>query len=331
MRLETDPRSPFAVVVPLYNAERFIGRALASVASQTHPPREVIVVDDGSSDDGPAIVRAWNGVRLLSQSNAGAGPARRTGISTSTAPWIAFLDADDIWSPVHLAALQRIIHDVPEAGLIATRYREVDNGTVERELRPGQLPRIRPGRRIDYFRMAGRRIGVVWVSAAAVRRDAHEDVGGFADLSLPADTEFWARVALRHPVAVSRSRTVLYVRGTGGLMEQQAALPRGPVDWVPLRDSTPSIRSTVAGLDRRHDGIMLRSVELYIDGRATSTWRTVLIRADQRWARRRLVELTHPFHWSAWPFALAASVPLPLGRMLAEGWRRLKWRPGPPR
>lgn len=322
MRL--DPCAEISVVIPLYNAERFISRALTQVERQTLAPREVVVVDDGSTDSGPDRVAAFPGVQLVRQSNAGAGPARNTGVAMTTAPWVAFLDADDVWLPDHLAALLRIARDVPAAGLVSTDHLEVMDPDV-----PARLSRSRGGARrgheIDYFRRAGRRIGIVWISAVAVRRAAFDDVGGFAPISLPADIEFLARIALRHPVAVSRARTALYVRNTGGLMERAAAraVPKAP-EWVPLLELTPSIRATIAGRDLRRPEVSWRSIELYIDGRVTSGWRRVLLESTQHDARRRWTELHRPFHWSAWAFIIAMWTPPSVGLLAADAFRRMR-------
>ncbi len=90
-----------SVVIPLFNKADFIGRALSSTLNQSHPPLEVIVVDDGSTDAGPEIVRGFklDSVRLLKQPNSGPGPARNRGMREARGKYIAFLDADDEWSP----------------------------------------------------------------------------------------------------------------------------------------------------------------------------------------------------------------------------------------
>ena len=98
------------VVVPLYNGGPFIEEALRSVNQQTRQADEVIVVDDGSSDDGPAIVRRLAGefpVWLITQANAGQSAARNVGVEQAHGDVVAFLDQDDIWYPDHLERLVR--------------------------------------------------------------------------------------------------------------------------------------------------------------------------------------------------------------------------------
>jgi glycosyltransferase involved in cell wall biosynthesis len=99
-----------SVVVPTHNGERYIAEALDSILAQTAPPAEIIVVDDGSTDEGPRIARSYGArVNVLHQANAGAAAARNTGVAAVTQPYIAFLDHDDLWTPhkleLQLAAL----------------------------------------------------------------------------------------------------------------------------------------------------------------------------------------------------------------------------------
>lgn len=105
------------VVIPAYQSVRTIDRALASVVSQTAPPKTAIVVDDGSSDGTEMAADAWrdkmNGIELqiIRQTNAGAGAARNRALQEATTRYVAFLDADDEWLPDHLRASLRYIVD----------------------------------------------------------------------------------------------------------------------------------------------------------------------------------------------------------------------------
>ena len=113
-----------SVVIPAYNAQGFIADALESLARQTEPPREVIVIDDGSRDETSAAVRSWAASRELTfelhlhrQDNGGIAAARNHGISRSHGAWIALLDADDIWDERHVELLFAGLQHKPEAVL----------------------------------------------------------------------------------------------------------------------------------------------------------------------------------------------------------------------
>jgi glycosyltransferase involved in cell wall biosynthesis len=93
-----------SVVIPAYQSAAYLSATLASVFAQTHAPREVIVVDDGSTDATVSVAQA-GGAHVIVQPNSGPSAARNRGIAAATSPWIAFIDSDDLWEP---AALQRL-------------------------------------------------------------------------------------------------------------------------------------------------------------------------------------------------------------------------------
>ena len=102
--------STFSVVIPTFNRSRLLTRAIESTLAQTIRPGEVIVVDDGSTDDTAAVCRKYQGrVTYLRQDNQGAAAARNTGIRLACHPWIAFLDSDDYWTVSHLERMAAAI------------------------------------------------------------------------------------------------------------------------------------------------------------------------------------------------------------------------------
>ena len=119
------PIPTVSVIIPLYNKGKYIGRALSSVLAQTHEPLEIIVVDDGSTDDGPEIVQKCKDPRtvLIRQENRGPGLARNAGLSMAKGKYIAFLDADDEWYPSFLeTGISYLENDELGVTLVATGY-----------------------------------------------------------------------------------------------------------------------------------------------------------------------------------------------------------------
>src|SRR5947207_1112090 len=96
-----------SVVIPAFNYARFLPAAIDSVLRQTFSDFEILVVDDGSTDDTPQVVASFTGprIRYIRQENAGLSAARNTGIRNARAPFVAFLDADDEWLPDFLATM----------------------------------------------------------------------------------------------------------------------------------------------------------------------------------------------------------------------------------
>jgi glycosyltransferase involved in cell wall biosynthesis len=119
---QAQPR--ISVVIPLYNKQAYVERAVASVLQSGYPAHDVIVVDDGSTDDGPQRVAAMGDprVRLIRQPNGGVAAARNRGISEAGGDYVAFLDADDYWTPEYLPAIVDLIARFPQCGLYATHF-----------------------------------------------------------------------------------------------------------------------------------------------------------------------------------------------------------------
>jgi glycosyltransferase involved in cell wall biosynthesis len=120
--------STISAIIPLHNGQRFIGHALASVASQTSPADEVIIVDDGSTDDGLAVVEQFSRtfpLKVIRKLRGGPSSARNLGIAQSTGSLVALLDQDDIWYPNHLRELTREFAD-GQSGSLGWTYSNLD-------------------------------------------------------------------------------------------------------------------------------------------------------------------------------------------------------------
>lgn len=109
----------FSVVIPLYNKSENITRTLKSVQEQTHTDFEIVIVNDGSTDDSVEKVEDFKDsrIKLYHKKNGGVSDARNYGISRSTRPFIAFMDADDLWKPNYLEEMAKLIEEYPEAGM----------------------------------------------------------------------------------------------------------------------------------------------------------------------------------------------------------------------
>ena len=128
VRPRPDPL-PVSVVIPGYNAERFIGATLATVHAQTARPTEIIVVDDGSTDRTPHIAKDL-GALVLHTNRTGPAGARNAGISAASTPWIALLDADDLWEPDKLEEQWLAIEACPNADIVFTDFSQGVPGEI---------------------------------------------------------------------------------------------------------------------------------------------------------------------------------------------------------
>ena len=185
-RFRSAPRtaaaSTISVIIPLFNGAPFIGEALRSVLDQTRPADEIIVVDDGSTDDGPAIVArlaAAGPIRLLSKPNGGQSAARNFGVARSRGDLIALLDQDDIWYPNHLAELSKPFRRTshPEIGWVYSNLDRVAmNGSMITRSFLSHLGTQHPKR--DLAQCLSEDMFVL-PSASLISRRAFDAVGGF--------------------------------------------------------------------------------------------------------------------------------------------------------
>jgi glycosyltransferase involved in cell wall biosynthesis len=110
-------------IVPVFNGERFLGEALDSILAQTHRPREIIVVDDGSTDRTPEVAALYRGrITYVRQANRGSAAAKNRGLGLARGQLVAFLDADDRWHPEKLARQRRRLLAHPDLSLCFTRF-----------------------------------------------------------------------------------------------------------------------------------------------------------------------------------------------------------------
>jgi glycosyltransferase involved in cell wall biosynthesis len=221
-RPETAGGPAVAVVVPTYQYGHFVGRAIDSALAQSHPPAEVVVVDDGSTDDTAGVVARYGPpVRLLSQDNRGVAAARNAGIAASASPLLAFLDADDTWEPGKLAAQVARWTAQPDLGLVHCGVSEVDvDGTATGTRLEGAEGRVAE----DLLLLTGPGI-LGGGSGPLVPRSVIDRVGGFDErLSTSADWELWLRIAAEHPVGFVAEPLVRYTIHGGNMHRNLAAM-----------------------------------------------------------------------------------------------------------
>ncbi|TVR03321.1 MAG: glycosyltransferase [Spirochaetaceae bacterium] len=191
-----------SVIIPVYNRYSLLCEAVQSVLAQSRPALEVIVVDDGSTDIGPAEVAALTAmtpsppVRYHRIDHCGMpGAVRNAGVARAAGEWIAFLDSDDLWYPHKLARQLECARRFPDRPLVHTRERWLRNG---REVSQAGQRHAREG---WVFADALHKC-TIGPSTVLMRRELFEELGGFRpDLEVAEDYEFWLRLTARHQVA----------------------------------------------------------------------------------------------------------------------------------
>jgi glycosyltransferase involved in cell wall biosynthesis len=198
-----------SVIIPTYNYGRFIAEAILSALSQTLPVSEIVVVDDGSTDDTRAIVeRVGANVKYVHQPNRGVCAARNLGVRESTGEIIAFLDADDVWGPTKLEKQVSRLNADTEIGLVHCGIREFEDET-NRTLRLF-VEGIEEGA-AESLLLFERPLVNVSGSVIITTRKAFETVGGFdTRMKVSEDWDFCYRVARRFKVAFVAEPLVNY-------------------------------------------------------------------------------------------------------------------------
>lgn len=195
----------FSIVIPVYNKENHIKATLESVLNQSFKDFEVIIVNDGSSDNSENIIRQINDecIRLYTIENHGVSFARNYGISKAKANFIALLDADDIWYPNHLENLKHLIENFPNCGLYCTAY---ETSYYDKKIVKGKFLGIGVsfyGIVPDYF-ASSLVNSIAWSSAVVIPKTILEKHGCFNTIIRSGqDTELWIRIAVKEDVAFS--------------------------------------------------------------------------------------------------------------------------------
>ncbi len=186
-----------SVVIPTYNRWPMVGEAIESVLGQTYPSFELIVVDDGSTDETVAQLDKYSSrLRLFSQARKGVSAARNVGAGEARGSLLAFLDSDDLWRPKKLALQANFLELHPEMDICQTEEVWIRSGV---RVNPRAIHRKPAG---DIF-LLSLDLCLVSPSAVMMRRDLFVALGGF-DEALPVceDYDLWLRIAIDHQVAL---------------------------------------------------------------------------------------------------------------------------------
>jgi glycosyltransferase involved in cell wall biosynthesis len=191
-----------SVIIPAYNAAACIERAICSVLAQSRPADEIIVVDDGSTDNTAEVVRRFaDAVQLIGQANAGVSAARNAGIRAAVGDWIAFLDADDEWLPEYLKMQTELLSRNPHLVWSAGNYMTCYADRRAAEISPDFAETLLCGKDYidDYFDAYSK--GFIGCSdTMLIRKPLLLDAGLFSvNLHIGEDIDLWWRIAYRYP------------------------------------------------------------------------------------------------------------------------------------
>ncbi len=202
--MNTEVSNAVSVIIPAYNSEQYIRRAIDSVLAQTHPASEIIVVDDGSTDNTCEMVQRYGPpVRYLYQANAGPGAARNTGIQAAKGEWIAFLDSDDEWAPEKLQVQLDLLHRNPDLVWATSNFQRClcDENRRGPEVDPARAKHFLGGKEYfdSYFSAYLSGCGGC-TDTKIIHRKVFEVAGVFQiGINRSEDMDLWSRIAFCQP------------------------------------------------------------------------------------------------------------------------------------
>lgn len=287
-----------SIVVPAYNTGAYIEATLRSVVAQSMQDWELILVDDGSTDDTLARARAVTDtrIRVVSQPNAGPSAARNHGLRLTTAPFVVFLDSDDVYAP---DALERLLQPFASNPALVASYGEVTTidaagqtaGTAHRPVfaeRPSG----------DIVERLVQRNFIVTGGALCIRRTAIDAAGDYrADLCVSEDLEFWCRVALQGPFQYVAGPPVLFYRiHEGSVVRTRGKDPRDALRCIDAIFANPAMQARLgadsAALKRKGEASAYSfTANEYLRGSKWGTARGLLWESLRRnpWQPRELI------------------------------------------
>ena len=199
----------FSVIIPLYNKEREIEATIRSVLAQSYPPKEIVVVNDGSKDRSAEVVRGIGSplIRLIDQPNAGECAARNRAIREATGDYVALIDADDQWEVGFLEEINRLINDFPDCGLYCTSFQVVSHEGLYRAPCPEERGVVE-----NFFGDSAHRY-IAIPSASAMPRTLFDEIGGFPEgMKIAGDLYMWIKLARKYRVCFSPKPLVRYLK-----------------------------------------------------------------------------------------------------------------------
>jgi len=197
----------FSIVIPLYNKEFSIQQTINSVLNQSFQNFEVLVINDGSTDNSAEIVKRIDDsrIRLINQNNQGVSAARNRGITESEFEWIAFLDGDDLWLENHLKECLEMMKSYPNEKFFSTSFKYSDNRKMYRHKRASKIFKVG-----NYFNESLRE-SLICIGTAVINKSCFQTVGLYnTNLKTGEDLDLWNRLARNYNLIKCSEVTTIY-------------------------------------------------------------------------------------------------------------------------
>lgn len=238
----------FSIIIPLYNKEKHIKSTIESVLAQTFQNFEIIVVNDGSTDNSEAVVNSIfdSRIRIFNIKNRGVSSARNYGIKKAISQLIVLLDADDYWLPWHLEDLKWLFETFPHCGLYAKAYAKRDEKHLYK-LRFHKVPKIKNWHGVlDDFFESSLKACIAHSSSVMIPKSSFDKVGYFNEnYNSGEDTDLWIRLAIDFPVAFYNKVSAYHQQHTTNRISQIALSSRmhfNPLAYEISAQNNPNLK-----------------------------------------------------------------------------------------
>ncbi|MCP5133658.1 MAG: glycosyltransferase family 2 protein [Gammaproteobacteria bacterium] len=282
----------FSVAIPAYNSAPFIGETLDAILNQTYPPAEVVVVDDGSTDDTAAILNRYaHRVRSLRITNSGPGMARKTAIELCTSAWIALCDSDDVWNPDYLNRKVCLIDRFPDINLACANFASFGPGAAPRHTHQPPV-----GWRETFAEVEDRdfvllndpyraflNFNIAYLSGTAFTMGLYQKIGGINpqySRKIAEDVDLTSRLALhptartgydqhlcwnyrRHPTNFSTSAEYRNLLGSALILQDHLSTGLIPLQRIPQVSQEVANRKKTAFLSAYWVGCYAEALDIY--------------------------------------------------------------------
>lgn len=233
--------SLFSIVIPVFNKANYVAQTLQSVLDQSYTDFEIILVNDGSTDESLAIIEQFKDSRIviINQVNQGLSAARNTGINAATGRMIVLLDADDLWESNHLKAIASLEKRFPDAKLFGAGYIELyTNGRAvkpEISLKHTEKPLLLP----DFFN-CNMHQSLVVPSAFAFKKEIIPKIGDFdTTVTYAEDVDFYIRANLTYAFAYDPEISCNYIADTENQITKSKRSLSQPPNFQKYLDQNP--------------------------------------------------------------------------------------------
>jgi glycosyltransferase involved in cell wall biosynthesis len=265
------------VVIPTYNYARFLGEAIESALAQTYPSVEIIVVNDGSTDDPAAVVEMFGNVGLITQANKGLSAARNAGLAECRGELVVFLDADDRLLPDAIATGARLLADNPSLGFAAGYSR-----FISREGEPQPTVNTPVTREHEPYAALLAHNSIRNPAAVVFRRQVVDAVGGFVSgRDACADLELYLRITRSFPVAFHEATVAEYRRHGENMSDNAAAMLRQALEvieqqrpYLVTAARRRAFREGKRGIRDHYGDLLIEQIRARV--RCRSEWRRLL-------------------------------------------------------